>query len=198
MDQYQSRGKHLASFKGHWSIRISLKTRQRGHWFIRISPEIHMDQRLPNLSETSGLHWYRSIECFSLPISEDISVFLNVPSDLSEFNQLAGEYQKHCDSAGKFRKFKSRQVNRALQYRIRPVLKQLGNDFIAKDTLHGYQSFFFSLSAPLSKAGGFALSERACFSDERKNWRRKQHKHKFLGLDFLRTFLTLPPRMPRG
>ena len=63
MDQYQSRGKLLASFKDHWSIRISLKTRQRSYWSIRISPEIHMDQWLPNLSESSGLHRYRSIEC---------------------------------------------------------------------------------------------------------------------------------------
>ena len=39
------------------------KTRQRGHWSIRISPDIHMDRWLPNLSESSGLHRYRSIEC---------------------------------------------------------------------------------------------------------------------------------------
>ena len=51
MDQYQSRGKLLANFKDYWSIRISLKTRQRAHWSIRISPESHMDQWLPNLSE---------------------------------------------------------------------------------------------------------------------------------------------------
>ena len=55
-----SSGKLLTNFQHHWSIQISLKTRQRGHWSIRISPEIHMDQCLPNLSESSGLHRYRS------------------------------------------------------------------------------------------------------------------------------------------
>ena len=47
-------------------IRVSPKSRQRGHQSIRISPEIHMDQWLLNLSESSGLHQYRSIECSSL------------------------------------------------------------------------------------------------------------------------------------
>ena len=37
MDQCQSRGKPLTNFQRHWSIRISLKTRQSGHWSIRIS-----------------------------------------------------------------------------------------------------------------------------------------------------------------
>ena len=32
-------------------------------WSIRISPEIDMDQWLPNLSETSGPHQHWSIEC---------------------------------------------------------------------------------------------------------------------------------------
>ena len=71
MVQCQSRGKLLANFKGHWSIQISLKTRQRGHWSIRISPEIHMGQLLPNLSESSGLHRYGSIECSSLDLTEN-------------------------------------------------------------------------------------------------------------------------------
>ena len=34
MDQYQSRGNLLANCKGHWSIGISMNTRQRGHWSI--------------------------------------------------------------------------------------------------------------------------------------------------------------------
>ena len=37
-------------------------------WSIRISPETHMDQCLPNLSESSGLHQHRSIECSSLKL----------------------------------------------------------------------------------------------------------------------------------
>ena len=51
MDQCQSRGKVLTNFQRHWSIRISLKTRQKGHRSLQISPEIRMDQWLPNLSE---------------------------------------------------------------------------------------------------------------------------------------------------
>ena len=66
MDQCQSRGELLTNFRGHWSIRTSLKTRQRGHWSIRSLLEIHMGQWLPNLSESFGLHWHRSIECSSL------------------------------------------------------------------------------------------------------------------------------------
>ena len=53
MDQCQSGGKLVTNFQRHWSIRIP--------------PESHMDQWLPNLSESSGLHWHRSIECSSLP-----------------------------------------------------------------------------------------------------------------------------------
>ena len=68
MDQCQSSEKLLKNFQRHWSTRISLKTRQRGHWSIRISPEIHMDHWLPNLSESSGLHRHRSIECSSLHV----------------------------------------------------------------------------------------------------------------------------------
>ena len=60
--EYQSRGKPLTNLQRHWSIQSSLKTRQRGHWSIRISSEIHMDQWLPNLPESSGLHRYRSID----------------------------------------------------------------------------------------------------------------------------------------
>ena len=59
-------GKLLTNFQGHWSIRISVKTRQNRGWSIRISPEIHMDQWLSNLSESSGLHRYRSVGCSSL------------------------------------------------------------------------------------------------------------------------------------
>ena len=62
MDQYQSQGRLLTDVQRHWSIRISLKIRRRGHLSIRICPEIHMDQWLPNLSESSGRHWHRSIE----------------------------------------------------------------------------------------------------------------------------------------
>ena len=35
-------------------------------WSIWISPEIHMDQWLPKLSESSGLNRHRPIECSSL------------------------------------------------------------------------------------------------------------------------------------
>ena len=59
-------GELLANLKGHWSMRISMKTRQRGHWSIRNLPEFHMDQWLPNLSESSGLHRHRCKECSSL------------------------------------------------------------------------------------------------------------------------------------
>ena len=61
MDQYQSKEKLLTNFQRHWSIRISLKTRQRGHWSIRISLESHMDQRLPNASEKPFLAAARDI-----------------------------------------------------------------------------------------------------------------------------------------
>ena len=67
MDQYQSRGEVLTNFQGHWSIWIFLKTGQRGHWSIRLSIEIHMDQWLPNLSESSGLYRYRSIDGGRVP-----------------------------------------------------------------------------------------------------------------------------------
>ena len=60
------RRKLRTNFQRHWSIRISQKTKQGGNWSTRTSPEIHMDQWLPNLSESSGLHRYRSIECSSL------------------------------------------------------------------------------------------------------------------------------------
>ena len=60
------REKRLTNFQRHWSIRMSMKTRQRGHWSIRISSEIRMDQWPPNLSESSGLHRHQSIECSSL------------------------------------------------------------------------------------------------------------------------------------
>ena len=70
MDQCQSRGKLWTNFQRHWSVRMSLKRRQRGHWSIRISPEICMDQWLSNLSEfeseSSGVHQHHSIECSSL------------------------------------------------------------------------------------------------------------------------------------
>ena len=46
----------LRNFQAHWSMRISLKTRPQGDWSIRRSLEIHMDQWLPILSESSGLH----------------------------------------------------------------------------------------------------------------------------------------------
>ena len=72
IDQCQSRGKLLTNFEGHWSIRISLKTRQKGHWSIRTSPEIHMSSKSVTVSESSGLHRYRSIKCSSL--SKDIGV----------------------------------------------------------------------------------------------------------------------------
>ena len=68
MNQYQFRGKLFRNFKGHWSIRISLKTRQRGLGPFEFLPEIHMDQWLPNLSESSGLHRHRSTECSSLSV----------------------------------------------------------------------------------------------------------------------------------
>ena len=58
------------TFDELWSIRISLKTRQRDHWSIRVAPFIHTDQWLPNLSESSGLHRHRSIEC-SFPTESD-------------------------------------------------------------------------------------------------------------------------------
>ena len=70
MDQHQSREKLLANFKGHLSIRIFLKTRQRAIGPYEFPPEIHMDQWLPNLSESSGLHRHRSIECSSLQLKE--------------------------------------------------------------------------------------------------------------------------------
>ena len=60
-----NQGKLLTNLQGHGSIhRSSLKARHQA-----IGPEIHMDQWLPNLSESSGLHRHRSIECFSLLVA---------------------------------------------------------------------------------------------------------------------------------
>ena len=66
MDQYQSWGQLLANFQRHWSIQIFPENKPPGDWSIQISPEIHMDQWLPNLPESSGLNRHRSIECSSL------------------------------------------------------------------------------------------------------------------------------------
>ena len=60
MDQSQSQGKLF------WSIQILPENKAPIDWSIRISLEIHMDQWFPNLSEGSGLHWYRSMESSSL------------------------------------------------------------------------------------------------------------------------------------
>ena len=66
VEQYQSRGELLTNFQGHWSIQIFPENKAPRDWSIRISPEIHMDPWLQNLSESSGLHLHRSIECSSL------------------------------------------------------------------------------------------------------------------------------------
>ena len=65
MDQYQSRGKHLTNFLGHWYMQIFPENEAQRDWSIL---DIHMDQWLPNLPESSGLHRYWSIECSSLLI----------------------------------------------------------------------------------------------------------------------------------
>ena len=66
MDQYQFRGKLLTNFQGHWSIQSSPENKEPRDWPIQISLEIHMDQWRPNLSESSGLHRHRSLDCSSL------------------------------------------------------------------------------------------------------------------------------------
>ena len=53
-------------FQGHWPIQIFPEKTAPRDWSIRISPAIYIDQWLPNVSESSGLHRHRSIECSSL------------------------------------------------------------------------------------------------------------------------------------
>ena len=61
-----SRETFLTNFEGHWSLQIIIENKAPRHWSILISPEIHMDQWHPNLSESSGLHRHLSTECSSL------------------------------------------------------------------------------------------------------------------------------------
>ena len=63
-------------------------------WSKGFSPEIHMDQWLPNLSESSGPHRHRSIDCSSL------SGYLSVDEVFSGFVLLfqfaAGRRSRNC------------------------------------------------------------------------------------------------------
>ena len=59
------RQKFLKSFQGIGPHRYSLKKKRKGLVHTSVI-EIQMDQWLPNLCESSGLHRYRSIECSSL------------------------------------------------------------------------------------------------------------------------------------
>ena len=68
MDQCQPRGKLWTNFQGHWSRQIFPGSKAPRNWSIRISPEIHIDQWLRNLSESSGLHRYRSMKCSSVEL----------------------------------------------------------------------------------------------------------------------------------
>ena len=65
MDQYQSRGKPLTNFQRHWSIQILSESKAPRDWSTRVSPEIPLDQWLPDLFGSPGLHRHRSIECSS-------------------------------------------------------------------------------------------------------------------------------------
>ena len=66
MDQSQSRGKLLMNLQGHWSMQIFPENKTPRDESIWISLEFHVRQWPPNLSESSGLNRYRSIECSSL------------------------------------------------------------------------------------------------------------------------------------
>ena len=61
-----SLGESCDNFHGHWSIQISPENKAPRDWSTWISPEIGMDQWLPNLSESSGQHRHWSIDCSSL------------------------------------------------------------------------------------------------------------------------------------
>ena len=43
MDPYQSQGKHLTNFQGHWSMQIFPESKAPRDWSMWISPEIHVD-----------------------------------------------------------------------------------------------------------------------------------------------------------
>ena len=66
MDQCRSQGKLSTNFQGLWSIQIFPENNAPTDWSIRISPEIHVEQWLPDLSDSAGLHRHRSIECSSM------------------------------------------------------------------------------------------------------------------------------------
>ena len=62
----QSEGKFLTNFQGHWSIQIFDENKALRGRSIHVSPELQMDYWHQKLSESSGLHRYRSINYSSL------------------------------------------------------------------------------------------------------------------------------------
>ena len=94
MDQQQSRGKLLKNFQYHCSIQMFPENKAPKDWSIRISLEIHMDQWLPNLSESCGLHRHRSIECSSLWLT--IRTKLSAKLERQTLNNMCSRLNSTC------------------------------------------------------------------------------------------------------
>ena len=65
MDQYQSWGKVLTNFQGHWSIQIFVEYKAPWDWSIRMSPHIHVDTNLYEVLVYNGIGPW-TLECSSL------------------------------------------------------------------------------------------------------------------------------------